>query len=139
MNESDRTAQALNLPAFPRNMGIELLEVGPERVTGQLVVTQALANRNNVMHGGALMSLADTLAGTGAVMNLAAVRTTTTIESKSNFLRAIPVGQVALGTSVRLNDGQMTSIWQTKITRPDGKLSAIVTQTQLVIDWREVR
>lgn len=118
-------------------LGIKLLEVTAERVVGQMSVTEALANRNGVLHGGALISLADTLGGTGAVMNLPPGTATTTIESKTNFLRAIPLGQTATGTAVCLHAGRTISLWQTTITRADGKAAAIVTQTQLVIDWRE--
>jgi len=128
--------KARTLSAFPEMLGIELLEVTTERVVGQMLVTENLVNRNGVLHGGALISLADTLGGTGALMNLAPGKTTTTIESKTNFLRAIPVGQIAKGTAVCLHPGRTTSLWQTTISRPDGKVAAIVMQTQLVIDWR---
>lgn len=136
MKLDDRIKKAYTLPAFPELLGIELLEVTAERVIGQMLVTDKLANRNGVLHGGALMSLADTLGGTGAVMNLPPGTTTTTIESKTNFLRAIPLGQTATGTAICLHPGRTTSLWQTTISRPDGKAAAIVLQTQLVIDWR---
>ncbi|MDR7127005.1 PaaI family thioesterase [Pseudotabrizicola sp. 4114] len=136
MKHDDRIGQATILPAFPELLGIKLMEVSAEKVVGQMLVTEALANRNGVLHGGALISLADTLGGTGAVMNLPPGKTTTTIESKTNFLRAIPLGQIATGTSLCLHAGRTTSLWQTTIVRPDGKPAAIVTQTQVVIDWR---
>lgn len=69
-------------------------------------------------------------------MNLPAGKVTTTIESKTNFLRTIPMGQIATGTSLCLHLGRTTSLWQTTISRSDGQVAAIVMQTQLVIDWR---
>lgn len=137
MKQDDRIEKASTLPAFPEMLGIELLEVTAERVVGQMLVTEVLANRNGVLHGGALISLADTLGGTGAVMNLPVGKATTTIESKTNFLRAIPMGQLAIGIAVCLHNGRTSSLWQTTISRPDGKPAAIVTQTQLVVDWRK--
>lgn len=79
MKQDDRIKEASTLPAFPEVLGIELLEITAERVVGQMLVTDKLANRNGVLHGGALISLADTLGGTGAVINLPPGKTTTTI------------------------------------------------------------
>ena len=64
-------------------------------------------------------------------------KTTTTLESKTNFLRPIRLGDVARAVSLPLHIGRTTQIWQTTITRGDGKAAAIVTQTQVVIDWKD--
>ena len=69
-------------------------------------------------------------------MNLPEGKATTTIESKTNFLRAIPIGQIASATAICLHNGRTSSLWQTTISLPNGKPAAIVTQTQLTIDWR---
>jgi uncharacterized protein (TIGR00369 family) len=96
-------------------------------------VTEALTNRNNVLHGGALMALADNLGGTAAVANLPPNASTATIESKTNFFAAIALGDVARAECTPLHKGRTTSVWQTRITRGDGKLAAVVTQTQLIM------
>jgi uncharacterized protein (TIGR00369 family) len=80
------------------------------------------------------MALADNLGGTATTANLKPGQSTTTIESKTNFFAAIPVGDVAKAECTPLHRGRSTMVWQTRITRgSDGKLAALVTQTQLVI------
>ena len=96
-------------------------------------VTEQLSNRNGVLHGGALMALADNLGGTAAVANLGPGQITTTIESKTNFFAAIAVGDIAHAECTPLHRGRTTTVWQTRVTRGDGKLAALVTQTQLVM------
>jgi uncharacterized protein (TIGR00369 family) len=121
-------------PAFAGFMGMKITHVSPERVTGELLVTEQLTNRNGVLHGGALMAFADNLGGTAATANLpASGGSTATIESKTNFFASIPVGEVAYAECTPLHRGRTTTVWQTKITRRDGKLAAIVTQTQLMM------
>ncbi|SNR32098.1 PaaI family thioesterase [Paracoccus sediminis] len=122
-------------PEFAVHIGARLVSATPERVEFEMPVTQALANRNGVLHGGAIMGLADNAGGTGTFMNLAQGRSTTTLESKTNFLRPIRLGDVARAVSLPLHLGRTTQIWQTTVTRGDGKVAAIVTQTQMVIDW----
>ena len=120
-------------PPFAGFMGMKITHVSPERVTGELLVTDQLTNRNGVLHGGALMAFADNLGGTATIANLKDGQTTTTIESKTNFFAAIPVGSTAKAECVPLHRGRTTMVWQTRVTREDGKLAAIVTQTQLVL------
>jgi len=66
--------------------------------------------------------------------NLKPGQTTTTIESKTNFFAAVPIGEIAFAECTPLHRGRSTMVWQTRITRGDGKLCALVTQTQLVLD-----
>jgi uncharacterized protein (TIGR00369 family) len=80
------------------------------------------------------MALADNLGGTATIANLQPGQSTTTIESKTNFFTAVPVGDTAYAECIPLHRGRTTMVWQTKITRGDGRLCAIVTQTQLVMD-----
>jgi uncharacterized protein (TIGR00369 family) len=121
-------------PRFAAFMGMKITHVSPERVTGELVVTENLTNRNGVLHGGALMAFADNLGGTAATANLPATGgSTATIESKTNFFAGIPAGDVAKAECTPLHRGRTTTVWQTRITRGDGKLAAIVTQTQLMM------
>lgn len=120
-------------PPFANFMGMKVTLVSPERVTGELLVTEQLTNRNGVLHGGALMALADNLGGTAAVANLPPGASTATIESKTNFFAGIAAGDVARAECIPLHRGRTTTVWQTRVTRGDGKLAAIVTQTQLVM------
>jgi 1,4-dihydroxy-2-naphthoyl-CoA hydrolase len=121
-------------PPFAQFIGMDITEVTPERVRAQLLVREELRNRNGVLHGGALMALADNLGGTATTANLKDGQSTTTIESKTNFFAAIPVGSVAHAECTPLHRGRTTMVWQTKVTRADGRLAAVVTQTQLVIN-----
>jgi uncharacterized protein (TIGR00369 family) len=121
-------------PPFAGFMGMKITHTSPERVTAEMPVTNELANRNGVLHGGALMALADNLGGTAACCNLPETGgSTATIESKTNFFAPIPVGDVAKAECTPLHRGRTTTVWQTRITRGDGKLAAVVTQTQLMM------
>ena len=136
MDRSEQERIALDQPAFARLLGFRLVSINQDELLGEVVVTDDLANRNGVMHGGAIMAMADNLGGTATMINLPPGKTTTTVESKTNFLRPIRVGDTATGRSVPLHRGRTTMVWQTTITRGDGKVAAIVTQTQMVIDWK---
>src|SRR5678816_3605537 len=118
---------------FAKLLGLELVTVTPERVEAVLQVREELCTRPAVLHGGAGMALADTLGAIATVANLAEGSTTTTIESKTNFFAAIPVGDTVRAECTPLHRGRTTMVWQTRITRGDGRLAAIVTQTQLVL------
>ena len=120
-------------PPFAEFMGMKVTHVSPDRVTAELLVTAQLSNRNGVLHGGALMALADNLGGTAAVANLPPGAITTTIESKTNFFAGIALGDIAHAECTPLHRGRTTTVWQTRVTRGDGKLAALVTQTQLVM------
>jgi uncharacterized protein (TIGR00369 family) len=121
-------------PPFASLMGMKITHVSPELVTAELPVTKQLTNRNGVLHGGALMGFADNLGGTAATANLPATGgSTATIESKTNFFAGIPEGDVAKAECTPLHRGRTTTVWQTRITRGDGRLAAIVTQTQLMM------
>jgi uncharacterized protein (TIGR00369 family) len=79
------------------------------------------------------MAFADTLGAIGAVLNMPREANTTTIESKTNFIGAAKEGAMAIAECTPVHVGKRTSVWQTKITREDGKLVAIVTQTQMIL------
>ena len=120
-------------PAFSRLMGVRFTSGSRDRIEAELTVGEDLANRNGVMHGGAIMAYADILGGAASVLNLPDGARTTTIESKTNFFRAVPLGETARAVCIPLHRGRTTMVWQTTITRADGKEAAIVTQTQLVM------
>ena len=87
-----------------------------------------------ILHGGAIMAFADTLAAVATVLNLSAAGRTATIESKTNFLSAAPAGSSVTGDCESLPLGQSTMVWQTKVTSEAGQLIAVVIQTQLVLE-----
>ena len=118
---------------FAKLLGLELVTVTPDRVEAVLPVREALCTRPAVLHGGALMAFADTLGAIATVANVAEGVTTTTIESKTNFFAAIPVGDTARAECTPLHRGRTTMVWQTKVTRSDGRVAALVIQTQLII------
>jgi 1,4-dihydroxy-2-naphthoyl-CoA hydrolase len=112
---------------------LELVAITPDRVEAVLQVREELCTRPAVLHGGAVMALADTLGGIATIANLAEGTTTTTIESKTNFFAAIPVGDTATAECTPLHRGRTTMVWQTKVMRSDGRVAALVIQTQLVM------
>jgi 1,4-dihydroxy-2-naphthoyl-CoA hydrolase len=109
------------------------VEVSRDRVVAEVVVREDLTNRNGALHGGAVMAIADNLGGTATFINLPAGAGTTTIESKTNFFAAILLGDTLRAECTPLHRGRTTMVWQTRITRSDGRLAALVTQTQLVM------
>jgi 1,4-dihydroxy-2-naphthoyl-CoA hydrolase len=121
-----------DLPPFTQLLGVNVLHRSPERSEAELIVREELCNRRGVLHGGAVMALGDTLGGMTAIMSLPDGGRTATIESKTNFFAAVPKGDTAHAVCVRLHRGRTTMVLETRITRSDGKLAAIVTQTQLI-------
>ena len=120
-------------PLFPGLMGVKLMEVTPERVIASMEVRPDLCTTGKVLHGGAIMAFADTLGAVGTIANLPTDMRTTTIESKTNFMRAAPEGTRITGECTAFHRGKTTMVWQTQIKTDTGKLCAVVIQTQLVI------
>ena len=133
--ESVRYARGVKIPSLPFSelLGIEIKEATPEKVTAQMRVREELCTRPAVLHGGAVMALGDTLGAIATVMNLPEGAGTTTIESKTNFLGPAPAGWTVLAECTPIHRGKRTMVWQTRITTQEGRLVAIVTQTQLVL------
>ncbi len=121
---------------FPGLMGVKLIEVDAEKVVAEVEVRANLCTGGGIMHGGAYMAFADTLGALGTVVNLAPGKWTTTTDSSTKFIAGAKVGTVVTGESVALHRGRTTMVWQTSITNADGRLCAVVTQTQLVLDVR---
>jgi 1,4-dihydroxy-2-naphthoyl-CoA hydrolase len=119
-------------PPFSRLLGIEIIEVARDRVVAEVLVREELTNGTGRLHGGAAMAIADNLGGTATILNIPEGAGTTTIESKTNFFAAIPVGDTLRAECTPLHRGRTTMVWQTRITRGDGRLAALVTQTQLI-------
>jgi uncharacterized protein (TIGR00369 family) len=119
---------------FAQVLGIEFTGADPDKVTAELVVKDELCTLPAILHGGAIMAFADTLGACATVLNLREGTTTTTIESKTNFFAPAPVGTKVIGECTPLHKGRRTMAWQTRITSENGKLLAIVTQTQMVLE-----
>jgi uncharacterized protein (TIGR00369 family) len=129
-HEADLTAVRDMIP-FAAELGIELLEAGPALVKGRLEWTPRRTTTADVMHGGAIMALADTCGGLCAFLNLPeGAIGTATIESKTNFMRAIR-GGAATATTHPLHKGRTMIVLDTDVVRDDGKLAAKVIQTQI--------
>jgi 1,4-dihydroxy-2-naphthoyl-CoA hydrolase len=125
----------LKLP-FSELVGIEFVHADRERVVAELTVRAELCTRPAVMHGGAIMAFADTLGAAGTILNLPEGAGTTTIESKTNFIAGAPVGTRLTGEALPVHRGRRTQVWTTRITTAEGRLVAIVTQTQMALEAR---
>ncbi len=128
----DMIQQALE-PLFPGLMGIKLVAVAADRVVGELAVKTELCTTGNILHGGAYMAFADTLGAVGTFLNLPPGAGTTTTDSSTKFIAGAKLGSTVRGESVALHRGRTTMVWETRISNENGKLCAIVTQTQLVL------
>ena len=122
---------------LPDLLGVRLLEVTRERVRASLLVRDDLCTVPGVLHGGAIMAFADTLGAVATAVNLKEGAITTTIESKTNFLAAGRAGTEIEGECTPLHRGGRTMVWQTRVTAHDGRLLALVTQTQAVLERRK--
>ena len=128
------TIQQMLDPAFPGLMGVTLTELAPDRVVATMQVRPDLCTSGGILHGGAYMAFADTLGAVGTVLNLPAGKRTTTTDSSTKFIASAKVGTLATAECLALHCGRSTMVWQTTVRNADGKLCAVVTQTQLVID-----
>lgn len=129
---SDVDALTASMP-FAVSSGVELTSASPERVVGRLEWAPERCTTGGVMHGGALMTLADSTGAVCAFLNLPAGAITTTIESKTNFFRAVREQDHAEATTEPLHVGRSTIVLRTEIRDRDGALVAHVVQTQAVI------
>jgi uncharacterized protein (TIGR00369 family) len=118
---------------FANLMGVEVTVREKDRVVGQLMVREDLCTAGGILHGGAYMAFADSLGAIGGFLNLPEGARTTTLESKTNFLGAAKVGQVVTGEATPLHIGRRSSVWQTRVTSQEGRLLALVTQTQMTV------
>ena len=119
---------------FAELLGIRYLTATRECVTAEMVVRDELCRSGPaVLHGGAIMALADTIGACGTFLNLPEGAGTTTIESKTNFIAPAIAGTKVIAESTPLHRGKRTMVWQTRITSEDGRLVAVVTQTQMVL------
>ena len=132
MNDSIDLINSRRSP-FSELLGITVTEATPDCVKATLVVREELCTHPAILHGGAVMSFADNMGALACVLNLPEGARTTTLESKTNFLASIPMGETAFAETIALHKGRTTMVWRTDIKRADGKLCAVVTQTQMVL------
>ena len=121
---------------LPELLGIKLVEVTPDKVIAQLTVRPDLCTTGKILHGGSIMAFADTLGAIGTVVNMPQGHGTATIESKTNFIGGAAEGSVVTGECTPVHKGRTTQVWQTRVTNAEGKLVALVTQTQIVMPPR---
>ena len=125
--------RAIKLP-FAELMGVTFTEAGQDRVVAHMVVRADLCTLNHTIHGGAIMALADSVGAAATVINLPPdAKGTTTLESKTNFIGGAKEGATVIATATPVHRGRRTQVWQTRIESEDGKLVAVVTQTQMVL------
>ena len=122
---------------LPELLGIQLVEVTPDRVLATLKVRPELCTTGKILHGGTIMAFADTLGAIGTVVNMPQGYGTATIESKTNFVGGAAEGSTVTGETTPVHKGRTTQVWQTRITSAEGKLVALVTQTQIVMPPRK--
>jgi len=118
---------------YPDMLGIKFTEITTEHVLGELTVRPEMCNVFGVLHGGAVMGFADTLGAAATIFNLPQGVRTTTIESKTNFMSSAKLGSRVTGETTPVHRGRSTMVWQTRILSEDGKLVALVTQTQILL------
>jgi len=124
---------AMKMP-FAELKGVTFVEVEPERVVARMLVRPDLCTLGHTIHGGAVMAFADSVGAAATVINLPPdAKGTTTIESKTNFVGGAKEGTTVTATATPVHRGRRTQVWQTRIEGEDGKLVAVVTQTQMVL------
>jgi uncharacterized protein (TIGR00369 family) len=127
-------AEAMPSLPFAQLMGMEVVEATKTRVVGRLTVREELCTAGHILHGGAYMAFADSLGAVAGHLNLPPGARTTTLESKTNFLGSAKAGETITGEATPLHVGRRSSVWQTRILNQDGRLLAIVVQTQMTVE-----
>jgi 1,4-dihydroxy-2-naphthoyl-CoA hydrolase len=119
---------------FAELLRIDFVSAKPDRIVARMRVEPEHCTLGGIVHGGALMALADTMGGVGAFLNLdEKAAGTTTIESKTNFLGPARAGSVLVATAAPIHRGRRTQVWQTRIETEEGRPVALTIQTQLTM------
>jgi len=133
MADTELTAFLHETMPLTRLLGVEAVAAAAEEVRVRLAWDESRCTSNGLMHGGAVMALADTCGGWCAFLNLPeGAAGTSTIESKTNMLRAVRDGTVT-ATSTPVHVGRTTIVVQTHVRDERGKLVSLTTQTQTVL------
>jgi uncharacterized protein (TIGR00369 family) len=132
MTDADPTAFLHQTMPLCSTLGIRADSFVPELVTLALDWSPGLCTSGGLLHGGALMALADSAGAATAFLNLPdGAIGTSTIESKTNFLGGVRTG-VVTATAKPLHIGSTTIVVETEVAN-EGRLVAKVTQTQVVL------
>ncbi|MGV7217003.1 PaaI family thioesterase [Bradyrhizobium sp. UFLA05-112] len=124
---------AMRMP-FAELMGVQFVAAEPDRVVAKMMVRPDLCTLGHIAHGGAIMAFADSVGAAATVINLPAdAKGTTTLESKTNFIGGAKEGTTVIATATPIHRGRRTQVWQTRLETEDGKLVALVIQTQMVL------
>lgn len=119
---------------FAQLMGVTFTHAEPDKVVATMVVREDLCTVGHAIHGGAVMAFADSVGAAATVINLPPdAKGTTTLESKTNFVGAAKAGSTVTATATPIHLGRRTHVWQTRLETGDGRLVAIVTQTQMIL------
>ena len=125
--------RSMKIP-FAELKGVTFIEADKDRVVAKMMVRPDLCTLNHSIHGGAVMALADSVGAAATLINLSEdAKGTTTIESKTNFIGGAKEGTSVIATATPVHRGRRTQVWQTRLETEEGKLVAIVTQTQMVL------
>ena len=133
MTSPDHTETLHAFMPFAKTFGLTVVTYTADEVRARLAWDPSICTAGGVLHGGALMALADSTGGACAFLNLpAGAAGTTTIESKTNFLRAVREGYVE-SRSRPLHAGRTVIVVETDLRDDRDRLVARVTQSQLVL------
>jgi 1,4-dihydroxy-2-naphthoyl-CoA hydrolase len=125
--------QSMKLP-FAELKGVTFTEADGDRVAARMLVRPDLCTLNHTIHGGAIMAFADSVGAAATVINLPDdAKGTTTLESKTNFISSAKEGATVIATATPVHRGRRTQVWQTRVETEDGRLVALVTQTQMIL------
>ena len=125
--------QSFKMP-FAELKGVTFTEASHDKVVARMMVRPDLCTLGHVLHGGAVMALADSVGAAATVINLPDdAKGTTTLESKTNFIGPAKEGMTVIATATPIHRGRRTQVWQTRLETEEGRLVAIVTQTQMVL------
>jgi uncharacterized protein (TIGR00369 family) len=123
----------LEMP-FAKLLGLIVTKRDKDHVAAKMLIRPELCTAGGFVHGGALMAFADSVGAIATVLNLPeGAQGTTTIESKTNFLRSAKLGETVVSSTAPVHIGRRTQVWQTRLETEDGKLVALVTQTQMIL------
>jgi len=125
--------KAIKMP-FAELQGVTFTEADGDRVVARMLVRPDLCTLHHTIHGGALMAFADSVGAAATVLNLPDdAKGTTTIESKTNFIGGAKEGTTVIAITTPVHRGRRTQVWQTRLETEEGRLVAVVTQTQMVL------
>lgn len=118
--------------SFPGDLGVELIEIEDDAVTGRLLVDRRHLHPLGYVHGGVWVAFADTIAAWGTMRNLPAGQRFTTVELKVNVFTAGVVGDELVARGEPLHRGRRTQVWEVRVTKA-GRLAANFVCTQMVL------